>query len=157
MSAGFGQRRRIDDGEGDGEELGERLREQRLAGAGRADEQDVALRQLDVVAAARLLLNLNALVVVVNSDGQLLLRAFLADDVLVEEFLDFLRRRKRGARAAVFEAVIVGDDVVANFDTFITDEDRRAGNQFADVVLVLVTEGTPENFGFPRLFHHSRP
>src|SRR5207249_5144960 len=34
--AGFGQRRRVDDGEGDGEELGERLSEQRLAGAGRA-------------------------------------------------------------------------------------------------------------------------
>src|SRR5204863_3542480 len=46
--AGFGERRRVDDGEGDREELGERLREQRLAGAGRPDEQDVALRQLDV-------------------------------------------------------------------------------------------------------------
>ena len=40
--AGFGERRRVDDREGDRQELGQRLREQRLAGAGRADQQDVA-------------------------------------------------------------------------------------------------------------------
>ena len=89
--ARLGERRRVDDREGDRQQLGERLREQRLAGAGRADEQDVRLRQLDVVAAARLLLDLDALVVVVDRDGQLLLRPLLADDVLVEELLDFLR------------------------------------------------------------------
>ena len=71
--AGLGQRRRVDDGEGHREQLGERLREQRLAGAGRADEQDVRLGQLDVVAAARLLLDLDALVVVVDRDRELLL------------------------------------------------------------------------------------
>ena len=91
--AGLGQRRRVDDGEGDRQELGERLREQRLAGAGRADQQDVRLGQLDVVAAARLLLDLDPLVVVVDRDGELLLGPFLADDVLVEELLDFLRGR----------------------------------------------------------------
>ena len=88
--AGFGQRRRVDDREGDREQLGERLREQRLAGAGRADQQDVRLGQLDVVAAARLLLDLDALVVVVDRDGELLLGPLLADDVLVEELLDLL-------------------------------------------------------------------
>ena len=45
--ARLGQRRRVDDREGDREQLGERLREQRLAGAGRADQQDVRLGQLD--------------------------------------------------------------------------------------------------------------
>ena len=102
--ARLGQRRRVDDREGDREQLGERLREQRLAGAGRADQQDVRLRQLDVVAAARLLLDLDPLVVVVDRDGELLLRPLLADDVLVEELLDFLRRRAatsgcRGSRS----------------------------------------------------------
>ena len=100
--ARFGQRRRVDDREGDRQELGERLREQRLAGAGRADQQDVRLRQLDVVAAARLLLDLDALVVVVDRDRELLLGPFLADDVLVEELLDFLRGRQRRAGAAAF-------------------------------------------------------
>src|SRR6267154_1904432 len=75
--ARFGERRRVDDREGYRQQLREGLREQRLAGAGRADEQDVALGQLDVVAAARLLLNLDALVVVVDRDSELFLGPFL--------------------------------------------------------------------------------
>src|SRR4029450_6670782 len=43
----LGQRRGIDDREGNREQLGQRLREQRLASAGRTDEQDVRLRELD--------------------------------------------------------------------------------------------------------------
>jgi hypothetical protein len=70
------------------------LREQRLAGPRRADQQDVRLGQLDVVPAPRLLLDLDPLVVVVDRDRQLLLGPFLADDVLVEELLDFLGRRQ---------------------------------------------------------------
>src|SRR6059036_1373426 len=51
--AGFGQRRGVGDGEGDVEDARQRLREQRLAHAGRSDEQDVALVELDVALAAR--------------------------------------------------------------------------------------------------------
>ena len=47
--AGFGERRRVADGERDVEDARQRLGEQRLAGAGRADQQDVALVDLDVV------------------------------------------------------------------------------------------------------------
>ena len=101
--ARLGQRGGVDDREGHGEQLGERLREQRLAGAGRADQQDVRLGQLDVVAAARLLLDLDPLVVVVDGDRELLLRSLLADDVFVQELLDLRRRRaatsgRRGSR-----------------------------------------------------------
>ena len=145
--AGLGQRRRVDDREGDREQLGQRLREQRLAGAGRADQQDVRLGELDVVAAARLLLDLDALVVVVDRDGELLLGLFLADDVLVEELLDFLRHRQRRAGAAArLELVVVGDDVVADLDALVADEDRRARDQLADVVLILVAERAAEDF-----------
>ena len=52
---GFGQRRRIRHGERHIEDLGERLSEQGLAGAGRADQQDVALLELDRPSLARLL------------------------------------------------------------------------------------------------------
>ena len=146
---GLGQRRRIDDGEGDGEELGEGLREQGLAGAGRADQQDVRLGELDLVAAARLLLDFDPLVVVVDRDRELLLGLFLADDVFVEELLDFLRDRQgRPGAAAGLEPVVVRDDVVADLDALIADEDRRAGNQLADVVLVLVAERAAENLAF---------
>ena len=47
--AGFGERRRIRHREGHVEDAREGLRQQRLAGAGRADQQDVRLRKLDVV------------------------------------------------------------------------------------------------------------
>ena len=113
--------------------------------------------QLDVVPAPRLLLNLDALVVVVDRDGELLLRPLLADDVLVEELLDLLRRRERGPHAARLEAVVVRDDVVADLDTLVADEDGRPGNQLADVVLILVAERAPQHFRFAVLLHHWEP
>ena len=51
--AGFGERGRVGDRERHVEDLGERLREERLAAAGRAEQQDVRLRELDVVRARR--------------------------------------------------------------------------------------------------------
>ena len=153
--AGLGQRRRVDDREGDREQLGQRLRQQRLAGAGRADQQDVRLGELDLVAAARLLLDLDALVVVVDRDRELLLGLFLADDVLVEELLDFLGTGQGGPGAAArLEPVVVRDDVVADLDALIADKDRRARDQLADVVLVLVTERAAENLAFAVLLYH---
>ena len=47
--AGFGQGRRVGHGEGHVENARQRLREQRLAGTGRADQQDVRLGEFDVV------------------------------------------------------------------------------------------------------------
>src|SRR5262249_24237096 len=155
--ARLGERRRVDDGEGNREQLGERLGEQGLAGAGRTDQQDVALGQLDVVAAARLLLDLDPLVVDVNGDVELLLRPLLADDVLVKEFLDLLGRGQRGTGAAVLEPVVVRNDVIADLDALIADEDGGARDQLPDVILVLVAERTAQDLGFPGLFHHLQP
>ena len=152
--ARFGERRRVDDRERHRQQLGQRLREQRLAGAGRADQQDVRLGQLDVVAAARLLLDFEPLVVVVDRDRELLLGELLADDVLVEELLDLGRRRQRGADAAAVEAVVVGDDVVADLDTLVADEDRRARNQLADVVLIFIAERAAQNLATVTAFLH---
>ena len=50
--AGLGQRGRVGDRERDVEDARERLGEQRLAAAGRAEQQDVRLRELDLVVAA---------------------------------------------------------------------------------------------------------
>src|SRR5690606_33957294 len=74
--------RRVRDGERHLQDLGERLREQRLAAAGRAEEHDVALPELDIV---RRHLGVDALVVVVDRDGEDLLRPLLANDVVVED------------------------------------------------------------------------
>ncbi len=70
--AGFGERSRVGDRERHVEHASERLREERLAAAGRADEQDVRLRQLDVVVVGRA--ELHPLVVVVDGDREDLLR-----------------------------------------------------------------------------------
>ena len=56
--AGLGQRGGVGDGEGHAQHLGQRLREEGLAGAGGADEQDVALLQLHVVLVLRCMMRL---------------------------------------------------------------------------------------------------
>ena len=48
---GLGERGGVGDRERHIEQVGERLGQQRLAAAGRADEQDVALLELDIVVA----------------------------------------------------------------------------------------------------------
>ena len=89
--AGLGQRRRVGDGERHVEDARQRAGQQRLAGAGRPDEQDVPLLQLDVVDG--LPRRADALVVVVDGDGEDLLGLLLPDDVLAELLVDVLRRR----------------------------------------------------------------
>src|SRR5215213_517073 len=78
--AGFRQRRRIDDRERHSEHARECLREQRLAGAGRTDQQDVCFLDLDVRATTT---KLDAFVMLIDCDGETLLCLFLTDDVFV--------------------------------------------------------------------------
>ena len=91
--AGLGEGGGVGDGERHVEQPGERLGEVRLAAPGGAEQEDVRLRQLDLVAAAdaHRLLVLDAPVVVVDGDRQDLLGAVLADDVVVEERADLTR------------------------------------------------------------------
>ncbi len=91
---GFGQRGRIGDRERHVEQPGQGLGQQRLAAAGGADQQDVALGELDVVLAAISRPVLQPLVVVVHRHGEDLLGALLADDVLVQDRLDLLGLRQ---------------------------------------------------------------
>jgi len=88
--AGLGEARRVRDGERHVEDPRERLREERLPAAGRADEQHVRLAELDVVDAMS---GADALVVVVHRDGEDAFRLVLADDVLVEDLVDPPRAR----------------------------------------------------------------
>jgi hypothetical protein len=93
--------------------------------------------------------------VVVDRNGELLLRQLLADHVLVEELLDFGWRRQRRAGAAAVKAVVVRDDVVADFDTLIADEDSWTRDQFADVVLIFIAERAAKNLAaVPAFFDH---
>ena len=130
--AGFGQRRRVGHRERHVEDAGQRLGQQRLAGTGRADQQDVGLRQLDVLV---LLGVVQALVVVVHRDREHALGAELADDVVVEHLADLRRRRNAVVGLHHRGFVFLADDVHAEFDAFIADEHGRAGDQLADFVL----------------------
>src|SRR6266581_1174396 len=128
----------VGDGEGHPQHLGERLCQEGLAGARGADQEDVRFLQLDL---ARLAARLDPLVVVVDRDGEDFLRPLLADHVLVEDILDLRGLGKRAELAALLLFPLLGDDVVAELDALVADVDRRARDQFADVVLALPAEG----------------
>jgi hypothetical protein len=151
--ARFRERRCIRDHEGDVEQARERLREERLAGAGGADEQDVRLGELDIVLLAA---GLQALVVVVDRDREDLLGLDLADHVLVEDLADLVRAGKvallrllPGVGARLFT-----DDVVAEVDALVADEYRRTGDELADFMLALAAEGAVKKLFPAHLVRH---
>src|SRR5262249_37962563 len=135
--AGLGQRGRVGDGEGDVELAGERLREERLAAAGRSEEHDVALLDLDLGGLAA---HPDALVVVVDGDGERLLRARLSDDVAIELGDDFLRCGVLRTLGGLF----LGEDVVAQPDALVADEDPRPGDELAHLASTLAAERAVE-------------
>ena len=92
--AGLGQRGRVGDREGDVEDPRQRLGEQRLAAAGRAEQQDVRLLQLDLGVVAVLAGHLDPLVVVVDGDRERPLGGLLADHVLLQDLVDLARLRQ---------------------------------------------------------------
>src|SRR3954469_12542019 len=129
----------IGNGEGHVEQARQGLGEVGLAAPGRAEEHDVALGQLHLVAPADAgpLLILDAAVVVVDGDRQDLLRLVLADDVVVEERADlpWCRQLLEADLAGVGELFL--DDLVAEVDALVADVDAGAGNQPLDLLLRL--------------------
>ncbi len=83
---------------------------------------------------------------VVDGDRQHLLGALLADDVLVEDVLDFLRLGQLVVARIAGILELFANDVVTEFDAFVADEDRGARNQLADLVLRLATKGAIQEF-----------
>ena len=141
--AGLGQRRGVRDRERDVQHPGQRLREQRLAGTGRAEQQDVGLRQLDRglgVARLRVAAGLDALVVVVDRDGEGALGVVLADHVGVQELVDLTRLGQlvEGELAGLGEFLL--DDLVAQVDALVADVDAGASDQLLDLLLALSAE-----------------
>src|SRR6478609_8342157 len=79
-----------------------------------------------------------------NRDGQNLLRVILADHVVVKDLADFLRSRDSVARLHQRGFVFLTDDVHAEFDALIADENGRPGNELAHFVLALAAERAVE-------------
>ena len=77
---------------------------------------------------------------VVDGHRQDAFGAFLADDIFVENFLDFLGLGElvAGALSALLE--LFADYVVAELDAFVADENGRSGDEFSNLVLALSTK-----------------
>src|SRR5262249_4383979 len=104
-------------------------------------EQDVALVNLDVAGHVALR---EALVMVVDGDGQDALGTVLADHVLVEFLLDGARRGDVGERrpGAVAAALLLVDDGLAQLDALAADVDVAGPfHEGADLAIVLAAEG----------------
>jgi hypothetical protein len=96
---------------------------------------------------------------VIYRHGQDPLGAFLADDILVEDLLDFLGLGElvTGALGALLE--LFPDNVVTKLHAFVTDENGGPCNQFSNFVLALSTEGAVQQLAIvmfaARIFAHA--
>ena len=135
--AGLGQRRRVGDRERDVQDPRQRLRQQRLPAAGRPEQEDVRLLQLDVGVLGP---HLHALVVVVDRDRERALRLFLRDDVVVEDGVDVLRARQVLEVERGGSRQLLVDDLVAEIDALVADVDPRSSDQLLDLALRLPAE-----------------
>ena len=107
----------------------QRFGQQRLAAAGRPDQQNVALRQLDVTALAAVTAAvLQPLVVIVNRDRKDFFGAFLTDYVLVQDVFDLVGLGQLVASLLRMIFELLANYVITEFDTFVTNKDGRAGN-----------------------------
>src|SRR5690606_2792277 len=137
--AGLGEGRGVGDGDGHVEHLRQGLRQERLARARGAQQQDVALGQLKAVVSAPVA-GLHPLVVVVDRHRERLLRLVLTDDVGVEELVDLPRLGQVVPLELGGLGELLLDDLVAEIDALIADVDAWTGNELLDLLLALSTE-----------------
>ena len=105
------------------------------------DQQDVRLRELDVVVLG---LVVEPLVVIVDRDREHLLGVILPYHIVVENLAYLLGGRNAIARLHQRGFVLLADDVHAQFDAFVANEHGRAGDELAHLVLALAAERTVE-------------
>src|SRR5713101_2098880 len=77
---------------------------------------------------------------VMDGDREHLLGVILPDDVVVEDLADLLRRQDAVGRFHKRGLVLLADDVHAQLDALVANEDGRPGNELADLVLALAAE-----------------
>ena len=131
--ARFGERGRVGDREGHVQDARQGLRQECLAHAGRPDQEDIALVELDVVVATGV--GIDAFVVVIDGDGERLLGAILPDHILVQHVLYFGRRGDLRDRFGDFALFVLRQNLIAKRDALIADIDRRPGDELPDGIL----------------------
>ena len=122
--------------------LAKRAGQERLAGAGRPEQQDVRLIDFDVGAFGA---QRQPLVVAVNGHGQNLLGVILADDVIVQMGDDFARRgnSREELLAAAAAAAFLVEDRLAKLDAFAANVNIAGPfDQRPDVAIALSAKRT---------------
>ena len=143
----------VGDGEGHLQHPGQGLGEQGLAAASGAHEQNVALLELHVVAAAEI----DALVVVIYRHRQGHLGGLLADDILVQHLVnlpgggDGVGDLPGGG--VLDQVALILQDAHAQLDALVADIGAGAGDEPADLILVLAAEGTADGALFVVFCH----
>ena len=112
------------------------MRQQGFTASRGADEQDIALVDLDIAIALRL----QALVMVVNSYREDLFGRILFDNIFIQHGLYLFRDQKILRTADVFFRLLF-NDLTAELNAFIADIYGRTGYQLGDLFLVFSTEG----------------
>ena len=128
--------------------------EQGFAGAGRTNQENIGLAELDFTG---LLVEEDALVMVVDGDREFLLRAILADDVAIKELLDFGRAGEATGRCSGLFAFFVFQNGLADAHALVANVRarivRRRTDQLFDLFLSFVAEGTAKRFIWAIFFH----
>jgi len=129
----LGQRRGISNGERHIDDFCQRLRQEGFSGPGRTEQKNVGLLQLDIV---RMNATIDALVVVVHSNRENLLRAMLAHDIVIERRFDVRWfRNGRGPRVGFVLLDFLGNDVVAQPNALVADVHRWASDELLHFLL----------------------
>jgi hypothetical protein len=118
------------------------LGQQRLAGARRAQQENVTLLQLDI---SGYHLAVDAFVMVMDRNGKNFLCSFLTDNVLIENAFDlgrFGHVRRRGQILIVID--FFGNYIIAQIDAFIADVDGWASDKLPDLILALSAKRADE-------------
>src|ERR1044071_9558087 len=137
--ARLGERRGVRDGERYVELLGQGLGQQRLARAGRPDQQDVAFLELHF---GLLPAQADPLVVVVDRNRERPFGVLLSDHVAIELLHDRAWWRGLGP----FGCLFLGQDVVAESHALIADEHAGAADELPHFAPLLSAEGAVELF-----------
>jgi hypothetical protein len=101
---------------------------------------------------------LDALVMVVDGDGEGSLGGFLANDVLLQGIEDLPRLGQLKGAEVRYLGQLLFNDFVAQVNALITDVDAGAGNELADLLLAFSTERALEQIGaLTNASHNSVP
>src|SRR5271165_6591959 len=94
---------------------------------------------------------------VVDRNREDLLGQVLADDILVEDLPDLVRRRQLALvrPRRIGGGALLANDIVAELDALVADEHRRTGDKLPHLVLALAAEGAVKQFVARCLIGHS--